>query len=56
MTTSDGTKTCDHEGCKCRVADTQSHIREDGKIFCSKACSEGRGCNCDDCDCGGGNN
>ena len=52
MSNQDGTLTCGHEGCNCRVADTQSHIREDGKIYCSPECRDGQGCNCEGCSCG----
>ena len=54
MTTNDGNLTCAHEGCDCRVADTQNQPRDsDGALYCSDACQEGRGCDCSGCDCCG---
>lgn len=51
---SDGTYTCGHEGCHCTVADDENHLKQDGKIFCSEACRDGKGCDHQDCNCGSG--
>lgn len=47
----DGTYTCAHEGCECRVADDETHVKTATGIFCSKECSEGKGCEHAGCNC-----
>lgn len=52
MTTHDGTFTCSHEPCDCRVADDDSHVKDEaGGIYCSTACRAGEGCDHDGCNC-----
>jgi len=48
----DGTYQCAHEGCDCKVADDETHIKTATGIFCSRECSEGKGCNHSGCNCG----
>ena len=48
----DGTYQCAHEGCDCKVADDETHIKTATGIFCSRECSEGKGCNHSGCKCG----
>lgn len=53
MSNADGTYECAHEGCSCRVADTEMHPRNDqGEIFCSESCRDGSGCQHPGCTCG----
>jgi hypothetical protein len=52
MTTSDGTYTCAHAGCHCRVADDDSHVKDtDGQLYCSEGCRDGEGCEHEGCAC-----
>jgi hypothetical protein len=52
MTTHDGTYTCSHAGCECRVADDDAHVRDpQGRIYCSEGCRDGEGCQHEGCAC-----
>jgi hypothetical protein len=52
MANSDGTYTCTHDPCDCRVADDDAHIKDDqGGIYCSEGCRDGDGCNHPGCAC-----
>lgn len=52
MTTHDGTYTCSHDPCDCRVADDETHVKDDsGGIYCSEDCRDGNGCDHPDCGC-----
>lgn len=54
MPNADGTYTCDHEGCDCRVADDDSHPKDaEGRIYCCDGCRDGRGCDHEGCECSG---
>ncbi|MBL1272756.1 MAG: hypothetical protein COB25_009925 [Oceanospirillales bacterium] len=48
---SDGTYQCAQEGCSCKVADDETHFKTVTGIFCSKECSEGKGCQHSGCNC-----
>jgi hypothetical protein len=53
MSNVDGTYTCDHKGCCCKVADDETHPEStQGKIFCCDACERGEGCSHPGCNCG----
>ena len=48
----DGTSVCAHEGCQCKVADDENHVKTAMGIFCCRGCSEGKGCDHPGCNCG----
>jgi len=50
-TNSGGTHLCAHEGCDCNVANEKEPVQTAAGIFCSKGCSEGKGCNHSGCNC-----
>ncbi len=53
MANDDGTLTCAHDGCQCRVADDETHAKdEQGQIYCSEDCLDGSGCDHQGCNCG----
>ncbi|NWO08792.1 MAG: hypothetical protein HLX50_24740, partial [Alteromonadaceae bacterium] len=47
----DGTYLCSSEGCTCRVADDENHVKSAEGIFCSEDCAEGKGCQHPGCNC-----
>lgn len=47
----DGTYQCAREGCHCKVADDENHVKTAAGIFCCQECSEGKGCQHSDCNC-----
>jgi|AntDeeMinimDraft_4_1070355.scaffolds.fasta_scaffold10433_2 hypothetical protein len=48
---SDGTYQCAHDGCNCKVADDEAHVKTATGVFCCRECSEGKGCQHSSCNC-----
>ena len=52
MANTDPTNTCSHDACSCRVADDETHPKDEhGAIYCSEGCLDGEGCSHEGCDC-----